>query len=294
VIRFASENFVPVALNLYVIRAEKSAAGDFFRKLQQQMPEQYQGLYLCSADGKLLLKKTLWSKDAGKSWAETILGGLKDALQGFGPVKPRQGHSDYLAHRGHGLTADGGVILSVSTKLVFIPEIPADLADIESNAVPAMGHDRILLSAAQLATLVPSHVAAGTAWVVPDATAHKFFPVLDNWDKRFRTPSEVTGVHLAGKVRAIRHGIAYLNFEGDIAGTHVWPKDAGPALAGKSLRSEMKLISGVGAYDVNAGKLLSLTLVFDGRAGAPETLRTPGREGRYGAVVEWRREPLAK
>lgn len=41
-------------------------------------------------------------------------------------------------------------------------------------------------------------------------------------------------------------------------------------------------------------KLLSLTLVFDGRAGDPEKLRTPGPDGRYGAVAEWRRDRVVR
>jgi hypothetical protein len=293
VIRLISENFVPVALNLYVIREDKSAAGDFYRKAQQQMPEQYQGLYLCSPDGKLLVKKTLWSKER-QSWSDNVLRGLTEGLQAFGSVEPRQGRSDYLARRGCGLNKDGGVILSVSTKLLLVPQLPEDLADLNISAIPATGHDRILLSAAELATLVPAGVSEGTKWVTSEVTARKFFPVLDNWDKRFRKPSEVTDVHLAGKVRSVRHGIAYLNFEGHIGGTHVWPREAGPAFAGKSLRSEMKLLAGVGAYDVKAGNLISLTLVFEGRAGDPEKLRTPGQEGHYGAVVEWRHDRLVK
>jgi hypothetical protein len=291
VIRLIADNFVPVALNLYVIRADKGSAGDFFRAVSRQMPEQYQGLYLCSPDGKLLVRKTLWSKEA-KGWTEDVLRGLREGLQAFGPVPPRQGHSDYLAHRGRGLDADGGAILAVSTKLLFVPQLPADLADLDSSAIPATGHDRILLSAAELAALVPPRVDVGTTWVLPEATARNFYPVLDNWDKRFRGPGEVTAVRLAGKVRSVRHGIAYLNFEGHIAGTHVWPREAGPALSGKSLRSEMQLLAGVGAYDVKAGKLLSLTLVFEGRAGDPDKLRTPGPDGRYGAVVAWRRDRL--
>jgi hypothetical protein len=296
VIRLISENFVPVALNLYVIREDKGAAGEFFRKAQQQMPEQYQGLYLCSPEGKLLVKKTLWSK-GGNSWSDSVLQGLNEGLQTFGPVKPRQGHSDYLARRGCGLNADGRAILSVSTKLLFVPQLPADLADLNSSAISATGHDRIILSAAELATLVPSQVSEaneGLKWAISEATARKFFPVLDNWDKRFREPSEVTAVHLAGKLRSVRQGIAYLNFEGNIAGTHIWPQEAGPALAGKSLRSEMKLLAGVGAYEVKAGKLLSLTLVFEGRAGDEAKLRTPGQDGHYGAIVEWRDERLVK
>ena len=293
-IRLISDNFVPVALNLYVVRVDKGPAGDFFRKLQQQLPQQYQGLYLCSPDGKLLEKKTLWSKDAGKSWSESVLQGLQEGLQAFGPVTPRHGSSDYLAHRGTGLDADGGVILSVSTKLLLVPQLPADLADLNSSAIPAMGHDRILLSRAEQATLAPSRVAEGTSWVVPETTARKFFPVLDNWDKRFRKPEEVTAVRLAGRVRAVRHGIAYLNYEGHLAGTHVWPREAGPALAGKRLGSDMKLLAGVGACDAKSGELLSITLVFEGRAGRPGEARTPGQEGHYGAVVEWRHARLVK
>lgn len=292
-IRLISENFVPVALNLYVIRKDKGAAGDFFRKAQQQMPEQYQGFYLCSPDGKLLVKKTLWSKDR-KTWSADVLQGLNEGLQAFGRVKPRQGHSEYLARRGCGSSTDGAAILAVSTKLVFVPQLPSDLADLNSGAIPLTGHDRIILSKAELATLVPTQVSEGLKWVITETTARKFFPVLDNWDKRFREPSEVSEVHFAGKVRSIRQGIAYLNFEGRIAGTHVWPANAVPALAGKSLRSEMNLLAGVGAYDVKAGELLSITLVFEGRAGDPAKLRTPGPEGRYGAVVEWRNQRLVK
>jgi hypothetical protein len=41
---------------------------------------------------------------------------------------------------------------------------------------------------------------------------------------------------------------------------------------------------------VEGRKLLSLTLVFDGRAGDSEKLRTPGPDGHYWAVAEWRRD----
>lgn len=291
-IRLVSDNFVPVALNLYVIREDKGAAGAFYRKVRQQMPEQYQGLFLCSPEGKLLVRKTLWSKQ-GRPWAENVLAGLKEGLRAFGPVPPRQGRSDYLARRGRGHGPDGGAILAVSTKLILAP-LPEDLADLNSSAIPATGHDRILFSAAELATLLPGRVGEGTKWTVPEVTARKFFPALDNWDKRFRKPSEVTSVRLAGRCRAVRHGIAYLNFEGHIAGTHVWPKTAGPALAGKSFRSELKLLAGVGACDVKTGKLLSLTLVLEGWAGDPAELRKPGQGGRYAAVVQWRDDRLRK
>lgn len=271
-----------MAVNLYTIRVDKGPAGEFFRKLNSQFV-QYQGLYLAAPDGKLLVRKQMWTP-------EDLLAGLKEGLQAFGPVKPRKGQSEYLARRGCGTDKNGGIILAVSTKLLFVPQLPEDLADVGISAIPSTGHDRILLTAAELDTIVPAGVREGAKWSVPDATTRQFFPVLDNWDKRFRKTDEVTGVHLAGRVRSVRHGIAYLSFEGDIAGAHVWPKEAGPVLAGKTLRSELKLLAGVGAYDVEGQKLLSLTLVFGGRAGDPEKLRTPGPDGRYGAVAEWRRD----
>lgn len=291
VIRLISENFVPVAANLYVIREDKGPEGDFFRKLSRQLPEQYQGLYLATPEGKLLTKKTLWAKEAGKTWPESVAGGLREALEAFGPVRPRQGRCDYLARRGVGLGKDGGAIVAVSTKLLFVPRLPEDLADLNPSAIPATGHDRVLLSAAALSSLVPAKVAAGVAWTVPEATARQFFPVLDNWDKRFRKPDEVTSVRLAGKVRSVLHGVAYLTFEGDIAGTHVWGKESGPALAGKSLRSELKLVAGVGACDAVSGKLLSLTLVFQGRSGDLAALRSPGQGNAFAAVARWRQKP---
>ena len=52
-LRFISANTVPVALNLFVIREQRDAAGDFFRAVQKQRPAQYQGLYLVAPDGKV-------------------------------------------------------------------------------------------------------------------------------------------------------------------------------------------------------------------------------------------------
>ena len=103
VIRLVSENVVPVAVNLYTIREDKGPAGDFFRKLNSQFV-QYQGLYLAAPDGKLLVKKQMWT-------SENVQAGLEEGLRAFGPVKPRHGHSEYLARRGCGVDRDGGVIL---------------------------------------------------------------------------------------------------------------------------------------------------------------------------------------
>ena len=41
---------MPVALNLYKVRQDKSEAGDFFRSVQKQKPN-YQGLWVVSPSG---------------------------------------------------------------------------------------------------------------------------------------------------------------------------------------------------------------------------------------------------
>ena len=55
---------------------------------------------------------------------------------------------------------------------------------------------------------------------------------------------------------------------------------------GQPLSSEAKLIGGVGAYDTERGRMLSLTFIFDGRFRNYPPYDNPA--SRYGAVVEWR------
>jgi hypothetical protein len=52
----------------------------------------------------------------------------------------------------------------------------------------------------------------------------------------------------------------------------------------------MKLIGGVGTYDLRAGQMLSLTWVWDGLYGNLHDSSSPGGARRFGVVVEWRRE----
>ena len=92
---------MPVALNLYVIRQQKDAAGDFFRAAQKQRPGQYQGLYLVAPDGKVLASHQNFKSH--KTWAEELLADLRPGLQAFGKVKPREvRRSDPTPQRGCG------------------------------------------------------------------------------------------------------------------------------------------------------------------------------------------------
>src|SRR5437763_2991361 len=107
VIQFIRANTVPVAQNLYVIRQQKDAAGDFFRGVQKQRPAQYQGLYLVAPDGKVLASHQNFRSD--KTWSREVLADLGPGLKAFGTVQPREtGRSDPLPRRGRGVRSDGG------------------------------------------------------------------------------------------------------------------------------------------------------------------------------------------
>lgn len=54
VIRRISRYLVPVALNLFEVRKAKGAAGAFFREIQKQRPDHYQGMFVVHPGGKVL------------------------------------------------------------------------------------------------------------------------------------------------------------------------------------------------------------------------------------------------
>ena len=140
-IRRISANFVPVAQNLYTIRVQKDAAGDFFRAAQKQKPN-YQGFWIATADGKVIAAHQQF-KDH-KTWTQEVIETLDGAIRDFGPVEPRSVKpADPLPHRGMGVQPDGKACLAVyfcvlySGKREAPPNIdsillsPADLAALE-------------------------------------------------------------------------------------------------------------------------------------------------------------------
>ncbi len=49
-IRQVTSDLVPVAVNLYKVRAAKDASGELFRSIQRQK-DQYQGIWIVSPEG---------------------------------------------------------------------------------------------------------------------------------------------------------------------------------------------------------------------------------------------------
>ena len=285
---------MPVALNLYKIREDKGEAGDFFRSVQQQKSH-YQGLWVVSPEGKVLAAHqdmTNMSDPHGK-WSASALKDLQAGLDAFGrPVEPRKQVENFtsLPHRGVGAQPDGRVSLAVTDRWVFVTDLSKDPP---RDALGATVLDSITLNSdewKQLAPLAAGASKPGETWEVPEAVARKFFPLLSTSDTVFRDPGEVTSVRLAGRVEKVEGNIAHLTYDGAIAATHVGTKDEGKE--GNRCSAEAKLLGGVGTYDVASGRMLSLTLVYDGRFRNYAPYDDPS--ARFGAVVEWSAERPAK
>jgi hypothetical protein len=229
---------------------------------------------------------TSMSDPRGK-WARTALADLEAGLKAFGPGTSRRVEKfQSLPHRGVGTQPDGRVTLAVTDRWVFVKDLSRDPP---RDALGATVLDSITLTADQWKGLAPADAKPGSAWPVPEATARQFFPLLSTGDTTFRDAREVTAVRLAGRVEKVEGGVAYLAYEGEIAATHVGTKDEGKE--GKECSSAAKLLGGVGVYDLASGRLLALTLVFDGRFRNYAPYDAPAR---FGAVVEWSQEPAKR
>ena len=280
--RLISEKCVPVALNLYHIRADKGPAGAFFKAVQKQRPAQYQGLYLVSPDGKVLASHQAFKSH--KTWPQEVLTDLTPGLKAFADVPPRQKQKvNALPYRGVGVRPDGSVTLAVQERLVLVKDLEKEPPP---GVLGAIVPDSITLTAADWAAFAPPKAEVGTKWAVPEAVARKFYPLLSVSDTVFRDPKEVTSVEITGEVKKVMDGVATLSFSGHLAGTHHGTKNEGKL--GNQVSAEAKLLGGVGRYDTKAAKLSALTLVFDGqwRGWAPYDKST----SRFGAVVEWRKQ----
>jgi hypothetical protein len=275
VIRRVSRSFVPVALNLYVIRKEKSAAGDFFRAVQKQRPAQYQGIYIVSPEGKVLATQGS-EPPKPKSWTQDLLDAIDDGITAHGGVAARRPDAvDLLPDRGVGRRSDGSIVLAVYTRYLLSGLDRRGFGSATLDSVVWSGTDRAQLELPDLAS--GDEVAAGPAGV------RKLHRVLSPSSDANTMPraDELTRYRLTGRVERVRDGIAYLSFRGSIAGIHTVEFDPNK---GKKIHAEMAF-TGVGACDAKTGKLLAITLLGDGQY---KSYGPGDRPMRYGAVVEWR------
>src|SRR5262249_7154936 len=126
----------------------------------------------------------------------------------------------------------------------------------------------------------PRKPDAGARWTIPESLGRKFSRVLGPGDEdSMPRPPEVATVHFTGKVVRVADGLAFLAYEGSIAGSH-------RTQAKKQTHGQAKL-TGVGSYDVKSRRLKSLVWVFDGIYRGPVPYDQPAK---YSGVAEWNSE----
>jgi hypothetical protein len=274
VISKVSRNFVPVALNLYQIRKARGTAGEFFAKVVKQRPAQYQGLYVVTAEAKVLANRG--SQPSKGTWEKDTLKLLDEGLEAFGDVTPRKVEAvDPNPERGVGVGKDGGIVLAVYARPMVL--------GLDRRGLGEVAIDRVALTKDEQKSLtLPAGVEEAT-WTVPAKTVEVLHRVLSpsSDTNTMARRDEVTKARLRGKIERINKGVAYLSYDGTISGVHTW--EFAPH-KGKKIKAEVAL-RGVGTAESKTGKLQSITLVGDGRY---RNYPPYDDESKYGAVVEWR------
>ena len=274
VIRAIRRDCVPVALNLYVIREAKGDAGEFFRDVQKQTPDQYQGIYVVSPEGKVLARQAR-EPAKPKTWTGELQEVLKDGVKAYGTVTPRKlAEFDPQPHRGVGVREDGSVVLAVSARWMYF--------GVEERGLSKPMFDVVPLTESQVLSLGIAESPKGTTWQVPGAVVQLLHKALSPTSDKGSLPRahEVTLAELKGKVEKVADGVAYLSYEGKLEGSHLGDLDPNK---GKRTFGKVAL-TGVGSCEVKTGKLLSITLVGDGKF---RTYPPYDEERPYGAVIEW-------
>jgi hypothetical protein len=278
VIQQIRRNFVPVVLNLYEIRDAKGPAGDFFREVKKQAPELYQGLYIVSAEGKVLATHGK-SESTPEKWTAAVRATLDKALEATGPLPERTDmRGDPPGLRGKGTDKDGGSIWAVYTRPMILGLDRRGLGDHAVDSVHLTAED-------WKAWAPPRDAIVGTRWSVSAEVGRKLHKVLSpNSDANtLARANEVTDATFKLRVTKLTDGIATVRIDGHISGIHTWEFEPNK---GKKIRAAVGFL-GVGKVNVKTGQWQAITLVGEG---VYSHFPPYDEESKYGAVVEWRRE----
>ncbi len=198
-------------------------------------------------------------------------------MKAFGPVSARRVERvDLHPFRGVGVREDGSVVLAAVVRRM-LGDKPAERG----------AYDSINLSAKEWAAFAPSEAKVGTRWTLPVEVSCRFCrclsPISDL--STIPRPEEMTGAEIRAAVVSVEDGVATLAYRGSLAATHESPYHKGKFSAAATD------VRGAATFDVKNGRMLSLTLIFDGtyRDFPPDD-----KEAVTVAGVEWRREPVGK
>jgi hypothetical protein len=275
VLKALKRSFVPVALNLYEIKKEKGPGGDFWRNVQKQRPELYQGLFVVSPEGKVLASHGKMV-EPDRKWSAEVLDTFDAALKKFGRVTARTpAERDDLADRGLGKRKDGGIALVVYMRPMVLGLVKKGIGD--------LAVDSVLLTKEEAGNFSLPAAREGEKWSIPARIVRKLHKVLSPVSDANTMPraDEVKVAQLSGKVEKVISGVAYLRFSGKISGIHIWEFDPHK---GKKIHAEATL-EGVGTCIAKTGELTRVVIVAKGTYRNYPPYDEPMK---YGAVIDWR------
>jgi hypothetical protein len=186
----AKEDFVPVTGDDWYERRRDDAEGEFFRGVADQGPRKgvggstRQGIYVLTADGKLLAYKNSQDADVMR---EVLAMGLKEwkklpeERRKSGAVKVED--LEKPDPRYTRTPPEGGLILTVFTRILDAKEqdvLCKGHCDTAGGDLPARDH--LWLTKAEWQSLIPAKPVKGDSFAVPDAVAERIlrFHLIDN------------------------------------------------------------------------------------------------------------------
>jgi hypothetical protein len=270
-----------VAVDLKMIRTDPDTR-DWFRAIQRQQ-EQYQGIWIVSAEGKVLApdhpfrrwKNTATAKEIFDSLKRDMLEMAQAALKAFGPVQPRQVKPrEQLPYRGVGIRSDGNLDLAIYKRKLH-----------EGKSDGPGLRDTLPLKKEEWAALTPPKPVAGTEWVIPEAVARKMVrPLCINTlgsSTSMPGPEDAKLAQLTAKVEAVEDGKARIRFIGTLEAIKLFKDEPNLSYRGAATAT------GIAVYDIKLETMTSLLLYFQGTS---QPWPMPTGQLSLGAVIEWQRE----
>jgi hypothetical protein len=253
----AKEDFIPVTGDDWYERRRDDAEGIFFRGVADQGPRKgeggstRQGIYLLTADGKLLAYKN--SQDASVM-REVLATGLKEWKK-LPPDHRKPGavkveDLDKPDARYTRTLPEGGLILTVYTRILDTKE--QDIlckGNCDTPGGDRAARDHLWLTKGEWQSLIPAKPAKGDSFAVPEAVADRIlrFHLIDNTrgEPPMWTAKEIRSKRLTLRVEKADDNGVHLRLEGSaLLATH-----EDPAKADRGFDARM-----LGDVHYNAGK----------------------------------------
>jgi hypothetical protein len=273
VIRRISENFVPVAVNIYRMRG-KGPASKLFQSVQKQKYS-YQGVWIVGPAGNVTLMG-LGEKNL-EVRIKRFIDDLDRTVKAFGPMKPRSVKwQEPLPWRGIGVQPDGKVTLAL-----YVRHCSAREWETFTPPKSLPGIDSITFDAKEWAAFTPAKVQVGAAWNIPHAVVRKFNRGVDGiWDVSVK-PEHAKVAQLKAVVETVDRKQARLRLTGKVESSWIKPFN-NPK---KKTTYAWCDLEGIALYDVEKKALCSILLLF--RGGLPVSPRAKQSGTPLAGFAEW-------